>query len=732
MADTTVTRFDYVQTFFADPDRVNGAAEMAITSINLYIKSAPVVRADQVGAAARDPGISVTICDVENNQPVLSKCYAPLIRIPATQTYNSTDASTPTNFKFALPVKVATGRKYGIVVVFDDPFSLWYNRVGEKLVGTVLSSAGSTNYSGGELFPAGTITSIPAPIADADLTFDVKVARYTANSIVQEFVNPDYEFLTVTSRTGEFIGGEWLYKEVANATGNVAFTAGNNTIIGTGTTFTSLAVGDTIALHCNTTLVEGFVVSSITNNTLMTVTTAPPASNTQTKYKATVFGQLYAKDLVLNKLYLRYSNANSTIKFEAGDVVKGFDSASYATISTVDEFSVDRIKLKGSVKSPAAGSIRTTINLSEKLANGSYVYTDTNNTNIVINDNLVRDIDVYDGHVLSRSLEVDNADLYTNASSGGYVALTGVYDINPANRLLGTANVANKSLVVTANIAINQSANGLYQAPAIDKAALDIYTFQNIISNTYTTTDANSVTIDSEVSPNHGNALARHITRKVTFANNRFAEDVRVFMTAYRPAGTEIKVYTRVHNSADPEAADDKAWTPLEYKSNALRFSSSANDSDFVEYELGLPQYSDTANTLPGTFTSESGNTIIVAQGVTANSYVAQNDVVKLYNPLIPSDYIVGVVAAANTSTITLGQPVTNNNVIGTGFKVDRLKYYNIAFNNISNDNVARYYSSTLVEYDKFDSMQIKIVLLADTTYRVPKVDQLQVIGVSA
>lgn len=737
MAYSTVNRFDYVQTFFADPDRVNGSSEMSVTSINLYIKTTPTVRADLVGSAARDPGISVTICDVENNQPVLTKCYSPLIRIPASMVYTSTDASSPTIFKFPLPVKVPTGRKYGIVIVFEDTFTLWYNRVGEKLVGTVLASAGSTNYSGGELFPAGTATSIPAPIADADLTFDIKAGRYTANSVNQEFVNPDYEFLTVTGRSGEFYGGEWIYKETANATGNVAFTAGNNTIIGTGTNFSTLSVGDTIAIHCNSSLVEGFVVQSVTNSTLMTVTTAPPISNTQTKYKATVFGQLYAKDLILNTLFLRYSNANSTVKFEAADIIKGFDSASYATIASVDAFSVDRLKLKGSVSSPAAGSIRTNINLSQKLSNGSYVYTTSTGTDVVINDQLVHDVDVYDGYVLSRSLEVDNSDLYTNASSAGYPALPNVYDINPANRLQGTANVANKSLLVSANIAINQSSNGLYQAPSIAAATLDLYTFQNIISNTYTTTDANSVTIDSEVSPVHGLAAARHITRKVTFANNRFAEDVRVFMTAYRPAGTDVKVYTRVHNSADPEAFDDKAWTPLEYKVNGSRFSSTVDTNDFVEYELGLPQYSETANALPGTFTTENGNTIIVAQGVapysnSTSKYVDTGDVVKLYNPLIPQDYMIGVVAAANSSTITLGRAVSNSNVIGTGFKVDRLKYYNTAFNNITNDNVARYYSTSLVEYDKFDSMQIKIVMLSNTTYKAPKIDQVQVIGVSA
>jgi len=730
MSNITVSRFDYIQTFFAEPDRVAGSPEMSITSINLYIKNIPSV-------SGRDPGISVTICDVENGTPVLSKCYAALVRLPASQVYTSTDASTPTNFRFNTPIKLATGRKYGIVIVFEEPFTLWYNRVGEKLVGTVLASPGSTNYNGGELFPAGFVNDVPTAIADSDLTFDVKVARYTANSVSQEFVNPDYEFLTVTSRSGEFIGGEWVYKEVANATGNVAFTAGNNVIIGTGTTFTSLEIGDTVAIHCNTTLVEGFVVKSITNNTLMEVTTAPPISNTQTKYKATICGQLYAKDLILNKLFLRYSNANSSIKFEAADVVRGFDSGSSATISSVDAFSIDRIKMKGSVSNPAAGAISTVFNVAQKLANGSYVYTATNNTAININDRLVHDVDVFDGYVLSRSLEVDNADLYSNASAGGYIALPGIYDINPANRLIATANVSNKSLVVTANIAMAQSASSLYQAPVIENATLDIYTFQNIISNTYTTTDANGVTVDTEVNPVGGAAVAKHLTRKVTFANNRFAEDVRVFINAYRPASTELKVYARVHNSADPEAADDKAWTPLVYKSNGDKFSSSIDSNDFIEYELGLPQYSDTANTLPGTVTTELGNTIIAAYGVapysnSTSKYVDTGDVVKIYNPLIPEDYVVAVVSAANSSTITLGSAISNNNIVGTGFKVDRLKYYNIAFNNITNDNVARYYSSTLVEYDKFDSMQVKIVMLADTTYKVPKVDQIQVIGVSA
>jgi hypothetical protein len=55
-----------------------------------------------------------------------------------------------------------------------------------------------------------------------------------------------------------------------------------------------------------------------------------------------------------------------------------------------------------------------------------------------------------------------------------------------------------------------------------------------------------------------------------------------------------------------------------------------------------------------------------------------------------------------------------------------------MAFNNVNNTNIARYYNSTLAEFDAFDSMQVKIVMLADTTIKVPRIDQIQVLGVSA
>jgi hypothetical protein len=63
---------------------------------------------------------------------------------------------------------------------------------------------------------------------------------------------------------------------------------------------------------------------------------------------------------------------------------------------------------------------------------------------------------------------------------------------------------------------------------------------------------------------------------------------------------------------------------------------------------------------------------------------------------------------------------------------VDRLKYKNVAWNNIANDNVVRYINSSSVEFDTYDTLQLKVVFYSDNSYVVPRMEQLQAIGVSA
>jgi hypothetical protein len=258
---------------------------------------------------------------------------------------------------------------------------------------------------------------------------------------------------------------------------------------------------------------------------------------------------------------------------------------------------------------------------------------------------------------------------------------------------------------------------------------------------------------------NYGNADSKHITTKVNFANGRFAEDLLVYLTAYRPLNTDIKVFARIHNSKDTEAFDDKDWTLLDIIDGNI-YSSSANPDDYIEMTFGFPQSPNVAISLAGTANVENTTTTnVIGFGTTwstnATANLKSNDLVKIYSPLFPNTFALAVVdTVASDTRFTIKKPITNTTINGTGLTVEligrvgnstvaSLGYPLQAFNNVLNDNVVRYFSRSMVEYDTYDSMQLKVVLLSDldqvsnndpasipTTY--PRVDDVRAVGVTA
>lgn len=257
----------------------------------------------------------------------------------------------------------------------------------------------------------------------------------------------------------------------------------------------------------------------------------------------------------------------------------------------------------------------------------------------------------------------------------------------------------------------------------------------------------------------YGNAASKHITKKISFASDRFAEDLLVYLTAYRPLNTDIKVFARLHNSKDPEAFDDKDWTMLELKSSNI-YSSSASTDNFIEMQFGFQNSPNTAYLLPGTVTVDNTTTTnVTGSGTTfssnATSNVQVNDLVKIYSPLFPNNYTISVVSAVASDTqFSIHSPVNNTNVTGSGLKVafigrvgnstlSSVGYPLQAFNNRDNDNVVRYYSSSMMEFDTYDTLQLKIVFLADVgavssatanviPTNIPRVDDIRAVGVTA
>lgn len=687
---TQISNFNSIQTFFVDPQAVNNAPDVAVSSIELFFKQKPSQTRNTSGSS--NPGVIISLCEVVNNSPDPTKPIADsTVRISYDQVYALSDASVATVFAFPTPVIIPTNAFYGIVVTLEDrDYKLWTNVLGDALVGTNKPSSSSTNSKDGKYYVqtnSGTFNALN----NVDLKYRVNIAQYTANSATLDLVNRDFEFLTLSNTSGTFLGGEFVYQNEANATGNVAIQSGNTTIVGSGTTFTSIVEGGYIVVWngANTQVLQ---VDGITNATAMTVIQKPNFTNAAAKFMVCSVGSVYYKDQVANKLYLVDSSANSTLAFDPAGTIQGELSLATATIASVDTYPIDQFVPAFTVDTSSAATVTT-----------QYVLSAANvvNTSLLAATamNQVNFVDKYAGQILSRSTEVGLATLY------------------------GTTK---KSALVRMQINIASSNVSLFSAPRVRTTEADFFVYQNKINNTYLNGN-----LDTEVFKN-GLANSKWFSQKTAFANNRFAEDLRVYMTAYRPVGTDLRVYAKIHNSSDTETFDDKLWTPLKAVQNGNVYSSVDNSNDLVEYEFGLPSYPDTNFTVNGSFTTQLANSVIVANGFDPSANLAANDFVKIYNPLFLENYTIGFVTAANSTTFTLSAAISNNNIVGSGFFVDKLLYKGTAFLNKENSNVVRYFTQGQAPVDRFDSMQFKVVLLANNTNVIPSVEDFQAIGLNA
>lgn len=691
--------FDYIQTFYVNSDAVNNAEEVMITSVELYFKGKPSLASNISNLAG--PGISAWICEVTNDQPSPERVMNNSITtVPYERINTSTNATTATTISFKAPIIVKSGRSYGIVVKYDDPaFEIWYNKQNDALVATTgkttTASQGSQGRFIGMMYKATSATEKTA-YTDRDLKFKVNVAKFTVGDTSFSLVNKNYEFFTIDSTSGSFIGGETVYQDIANATGTITTSSSSTTVTGSGTTFTNHAAGQYV-LIANATHKSLSQIAGITNTTSMTLAGPPVISGTGFNYKVPPIGRVAYTDYTNSSnitLYLVDSNAaNATFKFVPGTRLIGERSGASANLSSMWAYSADNVTPKLQLKT----SSQSSYTISYKTVNETYNLVDTSSRLLNLYNNEAQT--GWDAYILSRSQEVDTT-----------LGLT----------LYGTNR---KSMVV--NVAISSVTTGTsFSVPYINADELDIFVYQNKVS----TTTKDGTGYDTETAKN-GLSDSKYISKKITFAENKFAEDTLVYLTGYRPAGTSIQVYVKIHNSADKETFDDKSWTPLEIKNNLEKYS--ANENDYIEYTYGLPQYPETLSVLSGNFTVQNPANSVILTTVDQSATVGSGDLVRVYDPLLPDNHEVFVALSSNTTAIVVNKKITNVNIIGN-MAVDKLRYKNVAWNNIANDNVARYVSTSLVEYDTYNSMQLKIVLLADKTYVVPKVGQIQVIGVSA
>lgn len=692
--------FDYIQTFKVNPDVVAKATDIMLTSIEVFFKGKPT---SGIGISGQsNPGFSAWICEVENNSPIPERVVKnSVLSVEYDKINTSSNADVPTILGYIDPVVLKTAAFYGLVIKFNDPaFDIWYNKQGDRLVslnGTTNNpSAGSQGRFDGSLYKSTNSGNFES-FSDRDLKFKVNIAKFISTTKTISIVNKEYEFFTVdTTYTSTFQGGELVYQAKTNATGTVVTSvdkANGAVIVGVGTTFTNHNIADYIIVS-NGSAIDALQITGIANTTYMSVDRIPNFIGAGT-YKVPPVGRVYVTDYTKNRVILVDSSANSTNKFAIGSRFIGIRSGATANIASIDKWSVDHFKPTFLIGNPTTSQF----SLNYAMANSS------NQLGIATNLDLLKFNDAtYDGYILSRSTEVD-----TSLSSN----------------LFGTNR---KSAVANLEIQVNIDANTVFSVPYINSGQLDFFFYQNDINNLYTATRGGIIDYDTEIDRN-GLAKSKYISKKISFSADKYAEDIIVYLTGYRPINTEIKVYAKLHNSADKESFDDKAWTPLELKNNIDRYSTE-DPNDMWEYTYGLPQYPEIYTSLSGNFLTTFGSNSITTT-TDQTSVISTGDLIRVYSILVPENHEVFPVSTVSAGAITLFKPIADANIVGD-IGIDKLKYKNVAWNNNANDNVSRYVTSSYIEFDRYTSMQIKIVLLSESTYVVPKVEQIQVIGVSA
>ena len=752
------------QTFYVDPNAVGGSTIVYLTSVDLYFATKPDAAGNAGGIT--NPTASISISDTgSTGYPVYAKTYPySLVNKAYSDITASTTAATATTFTFSHPIQLDTGKVYSINFSADDPaYTLWYAQTGNVLVGTTNSPFGG--FSGGiqgQLYDYGNGGNL-TPVTNAQLKYDVRVAKFSTNNTTIEVVNDGFEFLITNNQKLNFLGGELVFPVYSNVSAQtVSFTAGSNTVTGTSTVFSSqFTSGQYIIAYSNSsTLYAGHIVN-VSNNTTLVLDEAASFSNTACKFFKAPAATVYHNDSSANVLILTDSNASgSTYRFSNSTLFTATLTASsnqYTSVSSVSNLFVGQ-PVTANIAGIASGTTITAIGTNTVNVSSIFTGSTTVATNVYAQTLVAGEASGANAYVSLVNFPVNTfqPQLGVNLPNGSNAIIT--YDFAASNgsafvvdtaafntavnykdnqvagysaQILSRSNevVQSPSYLYSSNnksavfrVELDQ-ANNAYSSPFLYSEKLDLFASLYTINNSDT----------NEEITGQGNAYARHISTVITFDPTYAAQDLLVQSIAYIPAGTKVEAYAKIYNSHDSDTFDVKQWTKLApVQSGNTNQISTSQSNNYIQLSWGMPN-APLSNTLTGYVTGYVGSAAITGANTLFNAQISVGDIVKIWNPSNPSIYQISRVnARTNDTSLTLNEKIANTSIGQPGFQIDKINNPQQAFTNPQNYNVVRYYNTSGQPIDTFDTMQVKVVMLSSNGNVIPRLASLSAVGLSS
>jgi len=726
------------QSFIISPEVARGNEGINLTKADLYFKE-------------KDPtfGIVVEIRTVRLGIPTSEILARTRLRSDEVNTSNT--AATATTVVFDTPVFLRAGEEYAICLLPEansPEYVVWTGEAGGTDVASSLTK--NQDWAYGAMFLSTNATTWTA-VQGEDLKVSLYFAQFSVTSGTITLVNDDREFLSISNSSGsvtagmpvgrfgntyisgsfvtlttnnivtdantavssQVTAGDYLLLihdsgSVANLTGNVAVNATSNVIVGNGTSFdTDFAVNDYIYVNMDSAAnVQVRRVTAVTNSISMQVTRPFAAAQTgvgfhklDTDFDIVRVVNVALPSITLNK-HPQFSS-NTTNAVFAEKVIVGIIDGVDSTISTVV------------LKDSTANSTIYFANNDVLIANNNQTLTigSVDDINISHFESLFNNI-VYPGTSIAMSASFMNASntLVSNSYAFGstnYLPFDGKLRSRSNEHQYGFSA---KSFNATITLASGSD----YISPIFGASSPNILRYAYDINN--------DVTDEHLMS---GNAHAKYLTKQVVLADGQESEDLKVYLTAYKPVGTEIYVYAKIMSESDSDNFNDKDWSLLEQVTSNSVFSSTSNKNDYREFEYTFAEQPYATQLSAGVTTN--ANTLINTP-IDLSANVAAGDIIVLENS-VTGDYEVRKVTSANSTVIAV---VTDTTLNSTGTLIKLVTRQKTAYKNYEDDSgIVRYFNTSGAAYDGFKIFAIKIVLASDLYSLVPRVDDVRAIAVS-
>lgn len=567
------------QTFFIN-ESATDVSGVFVTKLDLFFATKSTTH-----------GITIELRECENGIPTRKVLPFSRTRLePGAVAVDAVSGRTKTTFNFRAPVFLFAQQEYCFVIIPDGAtidYQVWVGEFGKPDLSAVPSRVITSSSATGMMYVSSTGRNW-MPYEKENIKFVLHRAQFTSTSGVAVFENANTEYLHVGDPNGLFIYNERILVSngVVTISSNAA-TSNSSAVIQLNTPAvnaqTAFTTNRQIYLRSNTgnvTIIR--TVSSLPNTTHIIVNTAPTFNDGNVSIghmhsNGSLYGELSVLKHPLRLMHLDNSVANSTVNFTAliqragyvgNSYLIGLESGASANLITVTDVGYSSIVPQFG----ALGIPRTSLTIQNR---GTTI-----------------------GNVTSAFITMQNDDDYDFVDSARRVR-------SYSNELYYGSGVKSLRTQITLRTDLSKI------TPVVDTVRSNMLTIQNIVNT------ANATLLANESNPAGGWMFNKYVSQRVQLIEGQEAEDLIVYLGAYRPLNTNIHVYCKLSAREDNELFEDKYWTPLTETSNA--YSSKADTSDFVELQYQLP--SGTNSTQTATAFRNTDNSGITRYYTSANSY---------------------------------------------------------------------------------------------------------------